>query len=323
MENGAIVRPTGAAPANRVGALKQFLEARTDTLAQWVRGRLQPSALVRFALLDYSQNEQLQRCTPESIYLALIACAQTGLEPGALKGEAFIVPYGNQAQFQAGWRGLVKLALRSGAVKVIRSHVVYEHDEFEFVQGSEERVVHRPALRDHGPLIATYALAKMDNGEIEVEVMDLENLEKVRKHAARGGRESPAYRDWADQMYRKAAIRRLCKRLPVGEDFALAAKLDELTESGELHEYRRTLNVDAEIGETAPSVQAGGAAPTVPSSGVTVIRPTPRGVEAAKQRMRSRRTSSDLPIEPPAEPTVEPEVDEPSVADEPRREDAP
>jgi recombinational DNA repair protein RecT len=75
----------------------------------------------------------------------------------------------------------------------------------------------------------------MDNGEIDVEFMGVDELQKIKDNAAktRGGKPGPAYAEWEDQMYRKAPIRRLSKRLPLGDDFFLAAKADELAEIGE------------------------------------------------------------------------------------------
>lgn len=270
-------------PAQQNGAatgLRSFLEARAERLAEWVKGRIDPASLIRFAVLEYSNSTQLQACTPESIYLALIACAQVGLEPSGVKGEAYIVPFKNTATFMPGYRGLIKLALRSGAVKSLASHVVYESDEFVIDLGSDPRVVHRLALADRGKAIGAYALAKLANGEFEIEWMPMEELEKIRKSAERGGRESPAYSNWAEQMYRKAPIRRLCKRIPMGDDYYLAAALDEKAESGDLDSYRRVLDVhdDSTRGDAAQS-------PTPAASPA-------RGAAAAKAELAKRQASA-------------------------------
>lgn len=239
---------------NAAASLKQFLDLRADNLAKWVRGKIDPASLIRFAVLEYSQSEQLQRCTQDSIYLALIACAQVGLEPSGVKGEAYIVPFKTTATFMPGYRGLIKLALRSGAVTSLVSHVVYEADHFEIDLGTDGRVVHRPALSNRGRMIGAYALAKMSNGEFDVEWMPLEDLERVRKSAERGGRESPAYANWADQMARKAPIRRICKRLPMGDEYALAARLDEAAETGDMAAYQRALDVEPVVVTTPAQV---------------------------------------------------------------------
>jgi recombinational DNA repair protein RecT len=82
---------------------------------------------------------------------------------------------------------------------------------------------------------------------MDIEVMPRDELEKIRKNAAstRGGKDGPAYEQWEDQMFRKAPIRRLAKRLPLGDDFFIAMKADELAEAGEPEKIRDFIDVEA------------------------------------------------------------------------------
>jgi recombination protein RecT len=246
-EDTSLVKPA-ANGHDPVKALSRYLDARTKNLAKFTASRLKPEILIRLAVFEFSQNEWLRRCTPESIYGSLILSAQLGLEPSGIKGEAYLVPFKGKCTLIPGWRGLVKLALRSKAVKSLYSHVVYEHDEFSVWLGSEPKVEHRPNVDgDRGGIRCAYACAIMENGIVDVEVMTIQELEKVRDMAAkgRGGKDGPAYQDWEDQMYRKAPLRRLCKRLPLGDDFFLAVKADELAESGEPEKINSYIDVEA------------------------------------------------------------------------------
>jgi recombination protein RecT len=230
----ALVTPSNG--NDPVRALSRFLEARHKNLAKFTASRVKPETLIRLAIFEFSQNEWLRRCTPESIYGSLILAAQIGLEPSGIKGECYLVPFKGKCTLIPGWRGLVKLALRSKAVKSIVSYVVYEGDEFAVWLGSEPRVEHRPCLDgNRGELRCAYAVAHLTNGAIDVEVMTLDELQQIKDNAAksRGGKPGPAYDEWEAQMYRKAPIRRLCKRLPLGDDFFQALKADELAETGE------------------------------------------------------------------------------------------
>jgi len=246
-EDQSLVKPAtnGHDP---VKALSRYLDARTKNLAKFTASRLKPDVLIRLAVFEFSQNEWLRRCTPESIYGSLILSAQLGLEPSGIKGEAYLVPFRGKCTLIPGWRGLVKLALRSKAVKSLYSHVVYENDEFSVWLGSDPKVEHRPNVDgQRGNIRCAYACAIMENGVIDVEVMTIEELEKIRDMAAkgRGGKDGPAYQDWEDQMFRKAPIRRLCKRLPLGDDFFLAMKADELAEAGEPEKISSYIDVEA------------------------------------------------------------------------------
>lgn len=222
-----------------VDQMKKFLGAREQMLAQYVTNGVRPEALIRFCLLDLSQNEKLQQCSPMSIYLSLVACAVTGLEPGALKGEAYIVPYGREATFVPGYKGLIKLARRSRDVLSMPANVVYANDHLELDLGTDGKVVHRPDLTgERGDIIGAYAAAKLSQG-VEVEWMSVADLEKVKK-ASRGG---PAWRDWEDQMFRKAPVKRLCKRLPLGSDYYIAAQMDDFVAGGDFAAYKSVIDV--------------------------------------------------------------------------------
>lgn len=205
---------------------KAFLDARLSVLAKWVTQGLRPEALVRFTLADMSNNAKLAACTPESIYLSLLACAVTGLEPGSLRSEAWLVPFGGKAQFIPGYRGLIKQARRSREVHGIHANIVCEADQFSIDLGTDNSVRHQPCLRgERGPVIGAYSIASMTGGHHEIEWMDIADLDHVRKVAESRGK-SPAWSEWPEEMQKKTAIRRLAKRLPLGADFFVAGNLE-------------------------------------------------------------------------------------------------
>lgn len=234
-------------------ALRQYLDARLKSLAAFAASRTKPETLIRLAVFEFSQNPGLRACSPETIYASLILAAQIGLEPSGIRGECYLVPFKGKCTLIPGWRGLVKLARQSKAVKSIYSHVVYERDTFRVMLGSDVKIDHEPYLAgDAGNIVAAYAVAKMDNGEIDVEVMTIGELEYIKKQSS--GANNPSYRDWADQMYRKAPLRRLAKRLPLGDDFFKAAKVDELVEAGEQDKIGQFIDIES-TGETTDGQQ--------------------------------------------------------------------
>lgn len=231
MSNDQAIAPR---TSNPIIALQSFLKTREKTLAQYVAGRVKPDVLIRLALLEFNNNEWLRKCSPESIYASLITSAQLGLEIGAARGEAYLVPFKGKCTLVPGYRGLIKLALRSKGVKSIYSHLVYRMDEFSIELGSEPRVVHRPSLDDarENPddLIGAYAVAHLDNGSFDVEWMGIDTLKRIRAASSSGN--SGPYKEWGDEMYKKAPIRRLCKRLPMGDDFFRSVAIDEAADVG-------------------------------------------------------------------------------------------
>ena len=73
-----------------------------------------------------SQNKHLAKAEPMSIISAAAIAASLDLPINPSLGLAYIVPYGDKAQFQIGWKGFVQLALRSGQYETINAARVYE-----------------------------------------------------------------------------------------------------------------------------------------------------------------------------------------------------
>ena len=101
------------------------------------------------------RNPKLVDCTRESLLSCMINLAQLGMEP--VLGKAAIIPYGNEAQFQPMYRGLIDLARRHSNV-LITAHVVHQNDEFNYEYGLNENLHHKPAERDRGEPRGAYTV---------------------------------------------------------------------------------------------------------------------------------------------------------------------
>jgi len=73
-----------------------------------------------------NNNSYLKNASPESVYSAAMMAAALDLPINPNLGFAYIIPYGQQAQFQVSYRGLIQLCLRSGQFKTISVTPVYE-----------------------------------------------------------------------------------------------------------------------------------------------------------------------------------------------------
>lgn len=68
----------------------------------------------------------LRDCEPMSVISAGAIAASLDLPINPSLGFAHIVPYGNQAQFQIGWKGFIQLAQRTGQYRTLHMTVVKE-----------------------------------------------------------------------------------------------------------------------------------------------------------------------------------------------------
>ncbi len=75
-------------------------------------------------------------------------CAEYDIFPSSVSGEAYILPYGTQAQFQLGYKGIIKLLKRAGIS--IYTDIVKENDEFELSSGFEQNIVHKYPRNSRG-----------------------------------------------------------------------------------------------------------------------------------------------------------------------------
>jgi recombination protein RecT len=86
------------------------------------RGNAFGAALVQIVKQTYA----LQKCTAESVMGAALTAASLDLSVDPNLGEAHLIPYGDQCQFQVGFKGFIQLAMRSGEYKAFGSTIVRE-----------------------------------------------------------------------------------------------------------------------------------------------------------------------------------------------------
>jgi recombination protein RecT len=206
--------------------LRALLHANTKAIAALVPEHLTPERLMRVAVNCVAKTPDLQKCSASSLLSAIMAAAEVGLEPGGALGQFYLVPFGQVCTPIIGYRGLLELARRTGQIVSIRAVVVRQKDVFELSEGIEQTIVHKPNLSENpGPLVYVYAVAKLRDGSVQVEVMSKAQVEAVRSRS-RAGKNGPWVTDY-DEMAKKTVFRRLAKWLPLAsERFEKALEMD-------------------------------------------------------------------------------------------------
>jgi recombinational DNA repair protein RecT len=120
-------------------------------------------------------------------------------------------------------QGIVKKIMQSGEIATISSHVIYENDRFRFwVDQNGDQVLFEPDLfnPNRGQAIGVFAIAKFkDTGELKIEPMPKEEVMKVKAASpSAGSNYSPWNGPFELEMWRKTAIRRLSKTLPMNTE---------------------------------------------------------------------------------------------------------
>jgi recombination protein RecT len=188
--------------------LVAIIEKRRAEVETMLAGSLTFTFFKAALLQACRKTPKLLECSPASVYQAALDCAMTGLIPGGPFGEAALIPYGQECQFQPMVKGLRRLAIESGAALKISAQVVCEGEPFSYrpkAPKPEDRITHEVHL-PRGEIVGAYAWATLPSGdEVEV-VVDRNYLDRARS-ANRG--KSPAWDGWFAQMAEKSVMRRL------------------------------------------------------------------------------------------------------------------
>jgi len=194
-------------------------------------------AAERFAKMVYTavaMSPTLQQCSDKSIVKASSISASLNLDIDS-RGLAYLVPYRNkgvmEAQFQIGYMGLIELAFRSGKVKAINAHCIFESEKgvVKISRLNGQYAVEHPFSfeKPSGAMVAVYATAQVDGFGAQTIVLRADEVERFRALSKAPG--SPAWVNHFDAMAKKTAIRQLAKFLPksILDDFSRGAALDE------------------------------------------------------------------------------------------------
>ncbi|MEX6120210.1 recombinase RecT [Providencia hangzhouensis] len=179
---------------------------------------------IRTAATAMIENPDLQAADKKSLILALTRCAKDGLMPDGREA-ALVVrntkvdgSYIKKAVYMPMVDGVMKRARQSGQVTNIVSKVVYASDEFEYVIDEfGEHLKHKPAFVDNDEIVKVYSFARLTSGEMVIEVMSRNEIERVRDIAT-SGKVNGVWDKWFDRMALKTVIHRLARRLPCASE---------------------------------------------------------------------------------------------------------
>jgi recombination protein RecT len=156
----------------------------------------------------------LQACTQESIANALLDMVVQGLNP--TKQQCYFIPYGNQLTLSRSYLGTIALTKRLKGVKDVVAYPIYKNDKldigFDILTGKTKINEFKPAL-DHKAqdLIGALGIIVGENEILHLEYMNMEQIRNAWNQGTMKGN-SPAHKNFPDQMAIKTVINRVCKK---------------------------------------------------------------------------------------------------------------
>lgn len=126
--------------------------------------------------------------------------------------------------FEISYKGMLLLAERTGYI--CDCELVYEGDEFEINQSSDgdHYSLKRKDVFTHGKIVGAFVSAE-HNGRIKVYTYTFTELETSRKKSK--AKDSPAWRDFTADMYKKCALRKALNIILSKTDIVLAKEIME------------------------------------------------------------------------------------------------
>lgn len=164
---------------------------------------------------DKAHNKALDVCTKQSIANAMLNMVLQGLS--VAKNQGYFLVYGKQLAFQRSYFGSIALAKRTGAMDGEPvAQVIYKGDDFVYTikDGNIEIVKHDQKLENINAnnIVGAYAIVKLANGESRVTLMTIEQIRNAWNQSPTRG-QSPAHKNFPEEMCKKTAIGRACKQL--------------------------------------------------------------------------------------------------------------
>lgn len=199
-------------------------------------------------LEDKNKRPALQVCTEGSISQALFRMVMLGLSPG--KGQCAFVVYGKELQLMKQYQGNIKLAKENG-LKSIHAQIIYKGEKPQIKidpdTGRTMVINHNRELEkmDNDNILGAYAVCNMKDGTTDVEVMPIGMIQKAWEQGYNKGN-SPAHRNFKDQMCKKTVINRACKLIyQTADDSQLFGNKEEY-EDAEYEEIKNDLEIKKE-----------------------------------------------------------------------------
>ncbi|WP_025124406.1 RecT family recombinase [Myroides odoratimimus] len=210
-----------------------------------------------YLILSETKNREgkfaLDHCTKESIANALLKMVVWGLSP--LKKQCDFIMYGNKLECSIEYTGNIALAKRYGGLKDIKPITIFEGDDFEFeidaVTGRKKILKHKQTLESLGSknVKGAYAIMTFLDDTTDVEIMSINQIKDAWNQGAANGN-SPAHKNFPDQMANKTVINRATKLLiRASDDSVLFNKEEEDVQPSIVKvevEQEITMNANAE-----------------------------------------------------------------------------
>lgn len=162
-----------------------------------------------YALKNSNSGNLLEKCTPESVYNALLDMVTQGLSPA--KTQCYFVPYGSTVKLTRSYFGTMKVVKQLPEVKDIYAEVIYEGDKFQIKNenGRKVFVSHETDwMNADNPIVGAYCIIEKTDGEKILTVMTKKEIDKSWSKS----RNKAVQNEFPQEMAKRTVINRAAKQ---------------------------------------------------------------------------------------------------------------
>jgi recombination protein RecT len=233
-------------------SLLKWLDTKQDNIAGYCAEGIDYSMIRRTFATAMARNPDIANCTGPSIILAITNAARLGLDPTGERNSAHFLPYKDnkrgvtELKLTIGYGGLISLMTRNGDVLDITPQVVYQGEEFEVLEGTEQRITHKPDMDIRNAdktnpqhIIAAYAVATLKSGIKKFVTLSRKELEIARNASKQ--KDGPWKWNFAE-MAKKTTVRNMSKWLVLDP---IASEGIAISDDGDGYEFSNSTGRNA------------------------------------------------------------------------------
>lgn len=197
--------------------MKFSVAIRSDAYKNLINDTLGNPSVARKFVAEIStvvgNNYALQECDAKTIISAGLLAQSLNLPLAPTLGFCYIIPYGNKATFQVGWKGLVQLAIRTGSYEKLGVNVVREGEYLGRDEFGEPLIKYNDEFANK-PIVGYHAHFKLMNGFVKNIYWTKEMCEEHGKRYSAEYRTkgSGKWKEMFDEMAMKTVLKQLISK---------------------------------------------------------------------------------------------------------------
>lgn len=239
--NNSLAKANAQAPAHKSFTSFVTTDAAKNQI-QKILGSGRGTEFVSNMVATVQANKELAECSNTSILSGGLQAHTLGLNLNPALGEAYLVPYntkeGKLATFQVGYRGLLKLAIKSGVCSHIKAMSIKE-GEIEGVDPFSDQLIGLKPILDPDErrkaatvgYVGEATLSPKFGGNRVFVYMTKNEAEDFAKEFSKGYNAKKGYTTWEkdfDAMAEKTVLKRLLKKVGyLSTDLSAAVTADQ------------------------------------------------------------------------------------------------